>query len=65
LGSVDARFGSGVSLVGEIVTGIVAGSFALIADAGHLMLALVGIWTVYGAIRRLVSPYRRREPLRR
>jgi cobalt-zinc-cadmium efflux system protein len=85
-------------MVGEIVTGIVAGSLALLADAGHLisdvlalgfavvaatlaarpaqgrwtygfrrleilsaqanglMLALVGIWIVYGAIRRLVSP---------
>ena len=85
-------------MVGEIVTGIVAGSLALLADAGHLvsdvlalafavvaatlaarpaqgrwtygyrrleilsaqanglMLGLVGIWIVYGAIRRLVSP---------
>ena len=85
-------------MVGEIVTGIIAGSLALLADAGHLvsdvlalgfavvaatlaarpaqgrwtygfrrleilsaqanglMLGLVGIWIVYGAIRRLVSP---------
>jgi cobalt-zinc-cadmium efflux system protein len=85
-------------MVGELVTGIVAGSLALLADAGHLvsdvlaigfavvaatlaarpahgrwtygyrrleilsaqanglMLGLVGIWIVYGAIRRLVSP---------
>jgi cobalt-zinc-cadmium efflux system protein len=85
-------------MIGEIVTGIIAGSLALLADAGHLvsdvlalgfavvaatlaarpaqgrwtygyrrfeilsaqanglMLALVGIWIVYGAIRRLVSP---------
>jgi cobalt-zinc-cadmium efflux system protein len=85
-------------MLGEIVAGIVAGSLALLADAGHLvsdvlalafavvaatlaarpaegrwtygfrrmeilaaqangiLLALVGIWIVYGAIRRLVSP---------
>jgi cobalt-zinc-cadmium efflux system protein len=85
-------------MVGEIVAGILAGSLALLADAGHLvsdvlalgfavvaatlaarpaqgrwtygyrrleilsaqanglMLGLVGIWIVYGAIRRLVSP---------
>ncbi|HWQ00857.1 MAG TPA: cation diffusion facilitator family transporter [Gaiellaceae bacterium] len=85
-------------MVAEIVAGIVAGSLALLADAGHLvsdvlalafavvaatlatrpahgrwtygfrrleilaaqanglLLALVGIWIVYGAIRRLVSP---------
>ena len=85
-------------MVAEIVTGIIAGSLALLADAGHLvsdvlalgfavvaatlaarpaqgrwtygfrrleilsaqanglMLGLVGIWIVYGAIRRLVSP---------
>jgi cobalt-zinc-cadmium efflux system protein len=85
-------------MVAEVVTGIVAGSLALLADAGHLisdvlalafavvaatlaarpaqgrwtygyrrleilsaqanglMLGLVGIWIVYGAIRRLVSP---------
>jgi cobalt-zinc-cadmium efflux system protein len=85
-------------MVGEIVAGIVAGSLALLADAGHLvsdvlalafavvaatlaarpaqgrwtygyrrleilsaqanglMLGLVGIWIVYGAIRRLVTP---------
>ena len=85
-------------MVGEIVAGILAGSLALLADAGHLvsdvaalafavvaatmaarpaqgrwtygfrrleilsaqanglMLLLVGIWIVFGAIRRLVSP---------
>jgi len=85
-------------MAGEIATGVIAGSLALLADAGHLisdalalafavvaatlaarpaqgrwtygfrrleilsaqanglMLALVGIWIVYGAIRRLVSP---------
>jgi cobalt-zinc-cadmium efflux system protein len=85
-------------MAGEVVAGILAGSLALLADAGHLVsdaaalafalvaatmaarpaqgrwtygfrrleilsaqanglaLALVGIWIVYGAIRRLVSP---------
>jgi cobalt-zinc-cadmium efflux system protein len=85
-------------MVGELVAGILAGSLALLADAGHLvsdvaalglalaasamatrpargrwtygfrrleilsaqanglLLALVGIWIVYAAIRRLVSP---------
>lgn len=85
-------------LAGEVAAGLVAGSLALLADAGHLLsdvaalglalgasalaarpasgswtygfrrleilaaqanglaLALVGIWIVYGAIRRLVSP---------
>jgi cobalt-zinc-cadmium efflux system protein len=85
-------------MIGEIVAGILAGSLALLADAGHLvsdalalgfavvaatlaarpahgrwtyglgrleilaaqanglLLGLVGIWIVYGAIRRLVSP---------
>lgn len=85
-------------MAGELVAGILAGSLALLADAGHLLsdvaalgfalaaaamarrpargawtygfrrleilsaqanglaLALVGIWIVYGAIRRLVSP---------
>jgi len=85
-------------MAGEIVAGILAGSLALLADAGHLIsdvaalgfaavaatmaarpaggrwtfgfrrleilsaqanglaLALVGIWIVFGAIRRLVSP---------
>ena len=85
-------------MAAEIVAGILAGSLALLADAGHLvsdvlalgfavvaatlaarpahgrwtyglgrleilsaqanglLLALVGIWIVYGAIRRLVSP---------
>jgi len=85
-------------MVGEIVAGILAGSLALLADAGHLIsdvaalafaaaaatmatrpaqgrwtygfrrleilsaqanglaLVLVGIWIVFGAIRRLVSP---------
>ena len=85
-------------MVVEIVAGILAGSLALLADAGHLvsdalalgfavvaatlaarpahgrwtyglgrleilaaqanglLLALVGIWIVYGAIRRLVAP---------
>ncbi len=85
-------------MVGEIVAGILAGSLALLADAGHLIsdvaalgfaaaaatmaarpaagrwtygfsrleilaaqanglaLLLVGIWIVFGAIRRLVSP---------
>jgi cobalt-zinc-cadmium efflux system protein len=87
-----------VLMAGELVAGILAGSLALLADAGHLIsdaaalgfalvaatmasrpargrwtygfsrleilsaqanglaLALVGIWIVYGAIRRLVSP---------
>src|SRR5437867_1230188 len=85
-------------LVAEIVVGILAGSLALLADAGHMLtdaaalalalvaagvaarppggrwtfgfrrveilaalangitLALVGIWIVYEAVRRLVSP---------
>lgn len=85
-------------MVGEIVAGLVAGSLALLADAGHMLtdaaalagalvasrlasrpargmwtfgfgraeilaaqvngisLLLVGVWIVYGAIRRLVSP---------
>ncbi len=85
-------------MVAELVLGLVAGSLALLADAGHLVsdvaalafalvaaalaarpargrwtygfrrleilaaqangltLALVGIWIVYGAVRRLVSP---------
>lgn len=85
-------------MIGELVAGILAGSLALLADAGHLIsdvaalgfalvaatmaarpaggrwtygfrrleilsaqlnglaLALVGIWIVYGAIRRLVAP---------
>ena len=85
-------------MAGELVAGILAGSLALLADAGHLIsdvaalafavvaatmaarpargrwtygfrrleilsaqanglaLGLVGIWIVYGAIRRLVSP---------
>ncbi len=85
-------------MVGELVTGILAGSLALLADAGHLIsdvaalafaliaaamaarpargrwtygfrrmeilaaqvnglaLLLVGVWIVYGAVRRLVSP---------
>jgi cobalt-zinc-cadmium efflux system protein len=85
-------------MAGEVAAGLVAGSLALLADAGHLLsdvaalglalgasalaarpasgswtygfrrleilaaqanglaLALVGIWIVYGAIRRLVSP---------
>jgi cobalt-zinc-cadmium efflux system protein len=85
-------------MVGEIVAGVLAGSVALLADAGHLvsdvlalgfavvaatlaarpargrwtygfrrleilaaqanglLLGLVGLWIVYGAIRRLVSP---------
>ncbi len=85
-------------MAGELVAGILAGSLALLADAGHLIsdvaalafalvastmaarpaqgrwtygfrrleilaaqanglaLALVGIWIVFGAIRRLVSP---------
>ncbi len=85
-------------MVGELVAGILAGSLALLADAGHLvsdvaalglalaasamasrpaqgrwtygfrrleilsaqanglLLALVGIWIVYSAIRRLVAP---------
>ena len=85
-------------LVAEVVVGIVAGSLALLADAGHMLtdaaalalalvaagvaarppdgrwtfgfrrveilaalangttLALVGIWIVYAAVRRLVSP---------
>src|SRR5881227_1596263 len=85
-------------MAGEIAAGLVAGSLALLADAGHMLtdaaalagaliasrlasrpargvwtfgfgrteilaaqvngitLLLVGIWIVYGAIRRLVSP---------
>ena len=85
-------------MAGEIAAGIVAGSLALLADAGHMLtdaaalaaalvasrlasrpargswtfglgraeilaaqangiaLLLVGIWIVYGAVRRLVSP---------
>jgi cobalt-zinc-cadmium efflux system protein len=85
-------------MAAEVVAGILAGSLALLADAGHLIsdvaalgfalaaaamatrpaqgrwtygfrrleilsaqanglaLALVGIWIVYGAVRRLVSP---------
>src|SRR5439155_3899678 len=85
-------------MAGELVAGILAGSLALLADAGHLIsdvaalgfalvasamaarpargqwtygfrrleilsaqvnglaLGIVGIWIVYGAIRRLVSP---------
>jgi cobalt-zinc-cadmium efflux system protein len=85
-------------MAGEIVAGLLAGSLALLADAGHMLtdaaalagalvasrlasrpargvwtfgfgraeilaaqvngitLLLVGIWIVYGAIRRLVSP---------
>jgi cobalt-zinc-cadmium efflux system protein len=85
-------------MAGELVAGVLAGSLALLADAGHLIsdvaalafavvastmavrpaqgrwtygfrrleilaaqanglaLALVGIWIVFGAIRRLVSP---------
>jgi cobalt-zinc-cadmium efflux system protein len=85
-------------MAGELVAGILAGSLALLADAGHLIsdvaalafaviaaaiaarpargrwtygfrrleilsaqanglaLGLIGIWIVYGAIRRLVSP---------
>ena len=85
-------------LVAEVVVGIVAGSLALLADAGHMLtdaaalalalvaaavaqrppggswtfgfrrveilaalangitLALVGIWIVYEAVRRLISP---------
>ena len=85
-------------MAGELVAGVLAGSLALLADAGHLIsdaaalgfalvaatlavrpaqgrwtygfrrleilsaqanglaLALVGIWIVYGAVRRLVSP---------
>jgi cobalt-zinc-cadmium efflux system protein len=85
-------------MVGEIAAGLVAGSLALLADAGHLLtdaaglagalvaarlalrpprgpwtfgwgraeilaaqangitLLLVGVWVVYGAVRRLVSP---------
>src|SRR3954470_905068 len=85
-------------MAGEIVAGLVAGSLALLADAGHLLtdaaalggalvaarlatrpargpwtfglgraeilaaqangltLLLVGIWIVYGAVRRLVDP---------
>ena len=85
-------------MVGEIVAGLLAGSLALLADAGHMLtdaaalvgalvasrlasrpargmwtfgfgraeilaaqvngvsLLLVGVWIVYGAIRRLVSP---------
>jgi cobalt-zinc-cadmium efflux system protein len=85
-------------MVGEIASGIVAGSLALLADAGHMLtdaaalaaalvasrlasrpargawtfglgraeilaalgngiaLLLVGVWIVYGAIRRLVDP---------
>jgi cobalt-zinc-cadmium efflux system protein len=85
-------------LVAEVIVGIVAGSLALLADAGHMLtdaaalalalvaaavaqrppggswtfgfrrveilaalangitLALVGIWIVYAAVRRLISP---------
>ncbi len=85
-------------MAGELVAGLLAGSLALLADAGHLVsdaaalgfalvaaalaarpahgrwtygfrrleilsaqanglaLGLVGIWIVYGAVRRLVSP---------
>jgi cobalt-zinc-cadmium efflux system protein len=85
-------------MAGELVAGLIAGSLALLADAGHLVsdvaalgfaiaaatmstrpaqgrwtygfrrleilsaqanglaLALVGIWIVYGAVRRLVAP---------
>jgi cobalt-zinc-cadmium efflux system protein len=85
-------------MIAELVAGLLAGSLALLADAGHLIsdaaalafalvaaalaarpargpwtygfrrleilsaqanglaLALVGIWIVYGAVRRLVSP---------
>jgi cobalt-zinc-cadmium efflux system protein len=85
-------------MLGEVAAGVLAGSVALLADAGHLvsdvlalgfavvaatlaarpargrwtygfrrleilaaqtnglMLGLVGLWIVYGAIRRLVSP---------
>jgi cobalt-zinc-cadmium efflux system protein len=85
-------------MAGEVAAGIVAGSLALLADAGHLLtdaaalgaalvasrlasrpargswtfglgraeilaaqangiaLLLVGIWIIYGAVRRLVSP---------
>src|SRR6476469_6652414 len=85
-------------MAGEIVAGLLAGSLALLADAGHMLtdaaalagaliasrlasrpargpwtfglgraeilaaqangiaLLLVGIWIVYGAVRRLVSP---------
>jgi cobalt-zinc-cadmium efflux system protein len=85
-------------MAGEVVTGIVAGSLALLADAGHMLtdalalaaalvasrlatrrpggpwtfglgraeilaaqlngitLFVVGLWIVYGAVRRLVSP---------
>ena len=85
-------------MVGEVAAGIVAGSLALLADAGHLLtdvaalaaaliasrlaarpargawtfglgraeilaaqangiaLLLVGVWIVYGAVRRFVSP---------
>src|SRR3954452_9598963 len=89
---------SGGLLIAEIAVGIVAGSLALLADAGHMLtdaaalalalaaaaiaqrppggswtfgfrrveilaalangitLALVGIWIVFEAVRRLVSP---------
>jgi cobalt-zinc-cadmium efflux system protein len=85
-------------MAGEIVAGLLAGSLALLADAGHLLtdaaalagalvasrlasrpargmwtfgfgraeilaaqvngltLLLVGVWIIYGAVRRLVSP---------
>jgi cobalt-zinc-cadmium efflux system protein len=85
-------------MIGEIAAGLVAGSLALLADAGHLLtdaaalggavvasrlasrpargpwtfglgraeilaaqangiaLFLIGVWIVYGAVRRLVSP---------
>jgi cobalt-zinc-cadmium efflux system protein len=85
-------------MIGEIAAGILAGSLALLADAGHLLtdaaalggavvasrlasrpargpwtfglgraeilaaqangiaLLLIGLWIVYGAVRRLVSP---------
>jgi cobalt-zinc-cadmium efflux system protein len=87
-----------VLMIGEIAAGLVAGSLALLADAGHLLtdaaalagavvasrlasrpargpwtfglgraeilaaqangiaLLLIGLWIVYGAVRRLVSP---------
>jgi cobalt-zinc-cadmium efflux system protein len=85
-------------MIGEVAAGIVAGSLALLADAGHLLtdaaalggafvasrlasrparspwtfglgraeilaaqangiaLLLIGVWIIYGAVRRLVSP---------
>ena len=101
--SVRGRLAASLALIlalmaGEIVFGVVAGSLALLADAGHMLtdaaalalalvaagvaarppggrwtfgfrrveilaalangttLALVGIWIVYAAVRRLVSP---------